>query len=66
MELLEKNVKSKMDTLEYQINKLTKIVTEKDTLISSCGKQFKEINVKLEKQHIKLLNCKLKLKSLRN
>ena len=46
-----------MNTFEIQIKRLSKIVSEKDTLISSYGKQF-------EKQHKEIDDLKAKHKKI--
>ena len=48
-----------MNTFEIQIKRLPKIVSEKDTFISSYGKQFEEVDVKLEKQHKEIADLKI-------
>ena len=53
-----------MNTFEIQIKRLPKIVSEKDTFISSYRKQFEEVDVKLEKQHKEIADLKAKHKKI--
>ena len=53
LEAFEKNYESKIEALETHLKKINKTLEEKDTLISSFEKLFKEINHKLDNQHEK-------------
>ena len=64
LEAFEKNYEKKIEGLENQLKKMIKLVSEKDSLISSFEKHFEKIELKFAKQEEENKALKTKVESL--